>query len=234
MVRTETFVLLVPAAVLLALGAVLTVYVRGLRLLPGELESTRWLGSIDSPIVLAVSEFLDIISSFDVAPILFLALLPVVLLIWGRRALILFGISGALTGLTAVSNLSDRARPTPDFQFVEIVSDAGGYPSGHVVYGVMVFGMIAYIAYKQMRPGAIRSLVIVSMIATTVLMGPSRVIELDHWSADVVGSYLLSIPFLLLLIWLDRHPQLQPGSRIYDRAMRPYMALSTRLFSGRH
>ena len=52
--------------------------------------------------------------------------------------------------------------------------------------------------------------------------------------ADTVGSYLLSIPFLLLLIWIDRHPKTQQGSRIYGLAQRAEHAVRRRVFSGGH
>lgn len=236
-VRAETLAFLVPAAVMLALGIVLTVYVRGDDLLPGEMATTRSLADIDNPLLIRVSEFLDFISEFEVAPVVFLVLVPIVWLAWGRRALILFIVSGSLTGLTPVTNLADRARPTDDFRFEEIVKEAGIYPSGHVVYGVLVFGMIGYLAYKHMRPGLWRTALIVFMALIAVLMGPSRVMELDHWPADVVGSYLLSVPFFLVLIWLDRHPVSQPGGWIYRVAMYAHsveQALRRRLLSGRH
>lgn len=235
--RAETLLLLGSAAVILAAGGVLTVLVRGQDLLPGEMAITRWLGTIDNSVILAISEFLDVISNFDVAPLLFLALIPVVWFAWGRRALILFGISGSLTALTRVTNLADRARPTDDLMFEEIVAEAGVYPSGHVVYGVMVFGMIAYLAFKHMRPGIWRTALITLMLALAILMGPSRVVELDHWPADTLGSYLLSIPFLLALIWIDRHPATHPGGWIHGIAMwlKSYEeSLWRRLPLGRH
>ncbi len=236
-VRGETVAFLLPAAAILALGAWLTVLVRGDELLPGELSTTRWLSGLDNGVLLAVSEFLDFISENEVAPVLFAALLPLVWLAWGRRALILFGISGSLTGITRIVELADRARPTADFRFEEIVKQSGIYPSGHVVYGVMVFGMIAYLAYRNMKPGVIRNLLIASMVAIAVLMGPSRVVELDHWPADVVGSFLLSIPFFLVLIWLDRHPVTQPGGWIYRLAIHGKSVedrVVRRLVPGRH
>ena len=217
------------AALLLGFGVVLSVYVRGGELLPGELGATSWFAGIDSPPVLWSSEFLDAISEFEVAPFVFAVLLPVVLLLWGLRALLLFALAGSLTAVTAVANIADRARPTEDLRFVQIVSDAGGYPSGHVVYGVLVFGTIAYLAFKHMRPGRARSIVTAVMVAIAVLMGPSRVVELDHWPADVVGSYLLSVPFLLGLIWLDRHPQMSPGGTVHSQALSVKSALKTRM-----
>lgn len=233
-VRRETVFLLLPAAIILALGALLTIEVRGQDLLPGELAATEWLGTIDNPAVLAVSEFLDVISNFETAPVLFAVLLPVVWYFWGKRALLFFFVSGSLTGLTRILNLADRARPTEDLRFEEIVAEAGVYPSGHVFYGVLVFGMIGYLAFKHMRPGKARISLVTLMVMLAVLMGPSRVIELDHWPADTVGSYLLSIPFLLLLIWIDRHPKTQPGSRIYETAERSERWVRRRVLLGRH
>ena len=111
------------------------------------------------------------------------------------------------------------------------------YPSGHVFFGVLVFGMIGYIAWKQMRPGILRTSMILLMASIVILMGPSRVIELDHWPADTFGSYLLAVPFFLALIWLDRHPTTQPGGRVYavfELGERIEDRLVTRLLSGRH
>lgn len=233
-VRKETPLLLVPAVTILALGGWLTVQVRGQTLLPGEFAVTEFLGTVDNPVVLAMSEFFDVISNFETAPVLFAVLLPVVWYSWGKRALLFFFASGSLTGLTRIINLADRARPTEDLRFNEIVAEAGIYPSGHVFYGVLVFGMIAYLAFKHMRPGMARAFLITLMVALAILMGPSRVIELDHWPADTLGSYLLAIPFLLLLIWIDRHPKTQPGSRIYGLAQRAEYAVRRRVFSGGH
>ena len=149
----------------------------------------------------------------------------------------LFGVSGSLTGLTWLFSLADRARPTDDLHFEDVVKVPGIYPSGHVVYGVLVFGMIAYLAYRYMKPGTRRTVLIWTMISAAVLMGPSRVVELDHWPADVVGSYLLAMPFLLILIWIDRHPTSQPGGRLFGlavRARRVEDAARKRLSSGWH
>ena len=236
-VRVETLALLLPAGLLLGLGAVLTGYVRGDQLLPGERAVAQRLGSIENRFVLGVSEVLDFISEAEVAPVLFVILLPVIWLSWGRAALILFGVSGSLTGLTRIISLADRARPTDDIHFGDAVKVPGIYPSGHVVYGVLVFGMIAYLAYKHMKPGLKRTLLIWTMISAAVLMGPSRVVELDHWPADAVGSYLLSLPFLLVLIWIHRHPTSQPGGRLFGVAVRARGvedAVRKRLLSGWH
>ncbi len=236
-VRRETLILLTSAVVLMLLGGILTIFVRGDELLPGELEITRWLIRLDADPVLLVSEFLDYISENEVAPVVFVILLPVVWILFGRRALILFGISGSLTAFTVITNLADRARPTPDLRFEEIVKESGIYPSGHVFFGILVFGMIGYIAWKQMRPGILRTAAVTLMAAIAILMGPSRVIELDHWPADTFGSYLLATPFFLVLIWLDRHPVTQPGGwvhGIFAAGKRVEDGVRRRLYSGRH
>ncbi|MBT5319272.1 MAG: phosphatase PAP2 family protein, partial [Chloroflexi bacterium] len=91
----------------------------------------------------------------------------------------------------------------------------GGYPSGHVIYAMLVFGMLAYLVGYYMKPGRSRTALRVLLVVLVLTMGPSRVINLDHWAMDVFGSYLLALPFLLTAIWL--HPRL-PGW--LDRAPR--------------
>ncbi len=43
------------------------------------------------------------------------------------------------------------------------------------------------------------------------LMGPGRVIDGEHWPADVIGGYLIGLPLLFALIWL--HPRVLPVLR---------------------
>ncbi|MDP6274368.1 MAG: phosphatase PAP2 family protein, partial [Dehalococcoidia bacterium] len=73
---------------------------------------------------------------------------------------------------------------------------------------VAVFGILAYLAGVYMTPNRGRTALRIFLMVLVVTMGPARIIELDHWAMDVVGSYLLSAPFLLVAMWL--HPRL-PG-----------------------
>ena len=48
-----------------------------------------------------------------------------------------------------------------------------------------------------MGPSWVGTALVGFLAAIIVLMGIMRVIELDHWPADVIASYLIGLPLLL-------------------------------------
>ena len=47
-----------------------------------------------------------------------------------------------------------------------------------------------------------RTAIVSILVVIIALMGVMRVIELDHWPADVTASYFIALPLLLAGIWL--------------------------------
>lgn len=105
--------------------------------------------------------------------------------------------------LTAVLKvLVARPRP-PDFvlnpaDFFRVI-DQYSFPSGHVLYFVVFFGFIAYLAWLH-QSGRSRILVIAICGALILLIGPSRVYLGAHWASDVLGSYIIGFLWLTLII----------------------------------
>jgi undecaprenyl-diphosphatase len=85
--------------------------------------------------------------------------------------------------------------PTGIFQYINQYS----FPSGHVLFFVVFFGFIAYLAWLH-RTGFIQIIVIAVCSALIILIGPSRVYLGAHWASDVLGSYIIGILWLFLLI----------------------------------
>ena len=195
-------------AVTAVFASVFTVVIRRSELLAGERTLTRWFSELDVAGVRTVVDILDFISDDAVAPVVFVLIIPVVWLAWGRYAALTYFATGAITALTRITDLASRPRPTDDLQWTEAVFGSGGYPSGHVIYGVLVFGTLAYLAGRYMAPGRRRVALRALFVILVVTMGPARLINLDHWAMDIVGSYLLALPFFLTALWV--HPRL-PG-----------------------
>lgn len=195
-------------AITAAIATAFTLVIRNNELLAGERTLTRWFSDLDVIGIRTLVDVLDFISSNTIAPVLFVLIFPVVWLAWGRYAALTYFATGATTALTRVTDLASRPRPTDDLQWTESVFGAGGYPSGHVIYAVVVFGMLAYLAGRSMKPGRARTALQAFLILLVVTMGPARVINLDHWAMDVIGSYMVAVPIILTAIWL--HPRL-PG-----------------------
>lgn len=187
---------------MIGLAAALTLIVRRSELLPGEATVTRWAADKTGWPGDLLGDFLDYISAESVAPFIFGAALLVVWRLWGRYPAAGLGIAGVLTAATKITDLADRPRPTQGLEWNFAYTGSGGFPSQHVIYAVLVFGLIAYFAFRYVRRPLWRRTTVAIFGGIAVLMGPGRVIDGEHWPADVVGGYLISIPLLIALIWL--------------------------------
>ena len=110
--------------------------------------------------------------------------------------------SGVLAGILKM--LVGRSRPptfsmNPSDLFQSFNQYA--YPSGHVLFFVVFFGFVAYLAGKFLT-GLLRWSIIFICAALIVLVGPSRIYLGEHWVSDVVGSYIIGTFWLIILILL--------------------------------
>ena len=48
----------------------------------------------------------------------------------------------------------------------------------------------------------------IGVFGSAALMGPSRVVNVSHWPADIVASYLIGLALILSTIWL--HERMLP------------------------
>ncbi|MEP6712516.1 MAG: phosphatase PAP2 family protein [Ferruginibacter sp.] len=95
--------------------------------------------------------------------------------------------------------LLQRERP-----LVPLISKAHGYsfPSGHTFSSVVFYGMIAYIAYKNIKNKLVKWLVVAALVMLTFMVGFSRVYLKLHYASDVIAGFCLGIIWLLLAKWL--------------------------------
>lgn len=75
------------------------------------------------------------------------------------------------------------------------------YPSGHVLFFVVFFGFVAYLAWKFFA-GWMRWITISLCAILIVLIGPSRIYLGEHWVSDVIGSYIIGTFWLIILVLL--------------------------------
>lgn len=110
--------------------------------------------------------------------------------------------SGILAGVLKM--LVGRSRP-PSFTMnpSDIFQSFNqyAYPSGHVLFFVVFFGFVAYLAWKFLA-GWMRWIAISLCATLIVLIGPSRIYLGEHWVSDVVGSYIIGTFWLIILILL--------------------------------
>jgi undecaprenyl-diphosphatase len=74
------------------------------------------------------------------------------------------------------------------------------FPSGHATLYTIFLGLLAYLAWRRLRPGWSRRLSLAICLGLMVLVGPSRVYLGQHWPSDVLAGYLLGSGLLLMII----------------------------------
>jgi membrane-associated phospholipid phosphatase len=199
----------------IAVGAsfALTSIARRTQLLPGEVTTMHWVSSHLSGSLSVAGPVLDTAFTGLMPPLLFVVLVAAVWWRWGRYPAVLLLLAGSVTGLTKLADLARRPRPNDELTWGEVVVGEGGYPSGHVVFTVMVFGVLTYLASRHVERPATRHLLRGGALVLIVVTGPSRMIEGDHWPADVIAGYTIAIAGLAGVIWIDRRLPSMLGER---------------------
>jgi undecaprenyl-diphosphatase len=128
-------------------------------------------------------------------------------------ALLLFRHYGAAVGTTITGFGADLAnvtlnkwvaRPRPHNVHIHTVQNLGlhSFPSGHVTHVIAFYGFLLYLSIGHLRTHRLFRLeaIVVQLICLyfIIFIGPSRVLEGEHWPSDVVASYLLGGLVLVL------------------------------------
>ena len=185
----------------------------------GEIGLSRWMYENTPAFIDTLGDIIDAPITDIGAPLLFIAISILVYWRWGRYATIGIVSAGCMTGLTRISDIVERSGPNENFVFYEssFIYGEGGYPSGHIVYAIMIFGMIAYRSqlHSTRRGGTVVKCVMLLLILLNLW---TRVSGLHHWPGDVVGGVLLSTPALLIVVWFYRRLPLIIGQypKIYN------------------
>ena len=211
----------VTTGALVASSTALTLAVRRDGPLPGEVTIARWMHENTPAAVDRFADLIDPVLTDMAAPVVFVAIFLLVWWRWGRYPAVLLGLAGACTGLTRLGDLVERPRPTPTVEWSGYSFGNGGYPSGHVVFTVLVLGAVAVLARRHANPRT-AMWIVGSMQLLIAVTSWTRVSRLEHWPLDVVGGGLMAAAGLLGIIWL--HPRLAAlaaGRPLLCRLLRP-------------
>lgn len=106
-------------------------------------------------------------------------------------------------------------RPRPGDHGLQVLSHIARYysfPSGHVVHAFAYAGFLLFLTTTVRRPTAAawRPVLVpvrAVLLAVIVLMGPSRVLEGEHWPSDALGGALCGLFWLVLAVhayrWIE-------------------------------
>ena len=91
-----------------------------------------------------------------------------------------------------------RERP-----LVPLISQVHGYsfPSGHTFTSVTFYGILGYIAFKNIKHPILRWMAVLFLICLVFLVGFSRVYLRLHYASDVIAGFCLGVIWLLFAKW---------------------------------
>lgn len=196
----------------MAIGTLLFVllafYVHQHPVLAIDLAITRALQSLKSPaldwfmLFIAIPHFFPQVIPLNVAVVLILYMCR---LKWEALTLALVGPWIGISG-TALRYGLDRPRPTANLVWVGQVIEDGhfGFPSGHTLGGLAIFGFLAFLGYVLLKPSALRTVLVLLYVVYIALVGISRVYAGEHWASDVLGGYLIGSVYLAGMILFYR------------------------------
>lgn len=175
---------------------------------PGDEGLTVLIQKIQFPPLVAFINF-----SSDAnwpAPAAYTALAIILVLLVARQlsAAIATVVASFGADLVNVTVNSLVARPRPHNVHIHVVANLGlhSFPSGHVTHVVTFYGFLLYLTFRFERdhPAWKPLIWVVRVICAyfLIFIGPSRVLEGEHWPSDVLGSYLLASLMLVIAIAL--------------------------------
>jgi undecaprenyl-diphosphatase len=96
--------------------------------------------------------------------------------------------------------LIGRERPT----FPEHIEDGFSFPSGHVMVGLLLFGMIAYYLVRASQIIKVKQTILICTSLLLILIGFSRLLEGEHFLTDVIGGFITGGLVLIGMISVDQ------------------------------
>jgi len=102
-----------------------------------------------------------------------------------------------------LSKLVHRPRPHGHgIHILKVINSTYSFPSGHVVHVTAVFGLLLFLTFRARGriPEVILWLARVALLFFIVAMGPSRILEGEHWPSDVLTGYLWGLFWAVLAV----------------------------------
>jgi undecaprenyl-diphosphatase len=170
-----------------------------------------------TPVLSVLAQVLTTVGSEVSIGLLTLALVTW-LLVRRRDLVAAVVVGGAMVlaaGLTlAVKQVVGRARP-PASMMMGAVDSGPSFPSGHTVFSMVFFGLLAGLLLRSGAGPARRWLVLTGWVAVSAAIGATRLYLGYHWLTDVVAGWCLAAGVLAVtagtVTLFERHRQVLPA-----------------------
>ncbi len=200
----------VPAAaawlLMLILAIVLSVLAAKHGTLPGDLGIAHWAQDLPFPGKILS----DLVRTVTATEVVLATGFAIALVLWlrgyHRQAVVLgIGLLSMVILEVGLKYLVDRPRPDPSLVHVRAEADgSSSFPSGHVMAGSFLYGMLLYFALTLAIARLARWLLAATSLFFLVLVGPASVYLGVHWPSDILGSWSWVLVLIAPLFAADR------------------------------
>ena len=204
--RRWGLILLVVYGIMLALSALLAVWVAYHPVLAIDVTITRAFQENQSPwlrYTMIAASYIGNVTALSLGLIVLAAVL--FWLVDLRLEAIMVVVVSATSALLNWLIKLVVARPRPSASLVEIIQATSGqsFPSGHVMSYVAFWGLLFSLGVILFRGKHWwRTALLIISALFVALVGPSRIYLGDHWASDVLGAYLIGGLLLSLSLWI--------------------------------
>jgi len=188
-------------AALVAITLGLSIIASGDNVLPGDVAVAKFIQDAPQPPARLIADFGNWIGSAKVCVVVALGVVAP-LLIWRRpwEASLIVLATLARTLNSALKEIIDSPRPTPDLVRVTEHASGLGFPSGHAMGSMLCYGATALIATRVVSHQRARHAIQIVCAAIILMVGFGRVYTGAHWPTDVVGGYLWGTILLMVAV----------------------------------
>ncbi|WP_341282651.1 phosphatase PAP2 family protein [Paenibacillus sp. FSL H8-0537] len=161
--------------------------------------------AFEAPFWTSIMKILSFIGSVNAVSIGSVPIILFLLFVWkSRRETVIFLIAvfGSALLNVGLKLMFQRSRPSLN----AIITEVGySFPSGHSMNAFTFYGILTYLCWRHIPKERIRKWLLAFSSIMIVGIGGSRIYLGVHYPSDVVGAYLISLVWLIVLIQCTRY-----------------------------